>query len=206
MEKLNTYSLAIILNEGSFSCIKASQLLGFVSHDHLTRQLEWMATPVADWSLIPRQGVLVIDDTVIAKPHSQSIEGVKWQYASSKDKVLPGINLLLALWVVDGMIYVLDVQFPGEENRNERVQDLLNRLKAADFEPKRVLFDAWYAASKTLNLVHTLGWTYVCRVKGNRLFNGQPIDAHVFYGAQGRTGKLKGVYQQVLPSTTTDIC
>lgn len=199
MEALNAYSLALILNEGSFSCVKASQSLGFVSHDHLTRELakEWMPTLVADWTLLPRQGILVIDDTVIAKPHSQAIEGVKWQYASCKDKVLPGINLLLALWVVEGTVHVLDVQFPGEANRNELVQDLLKRMKESSFEPERVLFDAWYAASKTLNLVHTLGWTYVCRVKGNRLFNGQAIDAHAFYGAQGQIGKLKGVYQQV---------
>src|ERR1051326_3912335 len=104
MDRVNAYSLALILNEGSFSCVKAAQSLGFVSHDQLTRQLsqEWMHSPVADWSLLPRKGVLVIDDTVIAKPHSEKIEGVKWQYASSKDKVLPGINLLLAAWVTEG--------------------------------------------------------------------------------------------------------
>jgi hypothetical protein len=47
--------------------------LGFVSHDQLTRQLsqEWMHSPVADWSLLPKKSVLVIDDTVIAKPHSE---------------------------------------------------------------------------------------------------------------------------------------
>jgi hypothetical protein len=89
MERVNAYSLALILNEGSFSCFKASQLLGFVSHDQLTRQLsqEWMPSPVADWARLPKKGVLVIDDTVIAKPHSEKIDGVKWQYASSQDKV-----------------------------------------------------------------------------------------------------------------------
>lgn len=199
MSEMSAYSLALILNEGSFSCVKASQSLGFVSHDRLTRQLakEWTTTPIAAWALLPKRGVLVIDDTVIAKPHSREIEGVKWQYASSRDKVLPGINLLLALWVVEGRAYILEPLFPGDENRNELVQDLLKRFKEAGFLPECVLFDAWYAASKTLNLVHTLGWTYVCRIKGNRLFNGQAIDSYAFYGAQGQTGKLKGVYQQV---------
>lgn len=199
MEALNAYSLALILNEGSFSCVKASESLGFVSHDHLTRKLakDWMPSPVADWGLLPKQGVLVIDDTVVAKPHSKAIDGVKWTYDASKDKVLPGINLLLFLWVTGDTVHVLDVQFPGEANRNELVQDTLRRLKAEGFEPGQVLFDAWYAASKTLNLIHTQGWIYVCRIRGNRLFNGQAIDSHSFYGAQGQTGKLKGVYQQV---------
>ncbi len=55
--------------------MKAPQSLGFVSHDHLTRQLskQWSPTPVADWSVLPKEGRLVIDDTVIAKPHSQAI-------------------------------------------------------------------------------------------------------------------------------------
>ncbi len=199
MKTLNAYSLSLILNEGSFSCVKASNSLGFVSHDYLTRQLakEWIPTPVADWSMLPRQGTLVIDDTVIAKPHSHAIEGVKWQYASSKDKVLPGINLLLALWIVNETVYVLETFFPGDENRNEIVQALLNRIKEAGFEPKRVLFDAWYAASKTLNVIHTQGWTYVCRVKGNRLFNGQAIQSYPFYGAKGRRGRLKEVNHKV---------
>lgn len=199
MEELNVYSLALILNEGRFSCVKASQSLGFVSHDHLTRQLarEWMPTPVADWELLPKEGVLVIDDTVIAKPHSQAIEGVKWQYASSKDKVLPGINLLLALWVVDETVYVLETMFPGDENRNELVQELLRRIDEAGFHPEAVLFDAWYAASKTLNLIHRLGWTYVCRMKGNRLFNGQAIQSYAFYGAKGRRGRVKEVNHKV---------
>lgn len=179
--------------------MKASQSLGFVSHDHLTRELakEYLPTVVADWSVLPRSGVLVIDDTVIAKPHSEKIEGVKWQYASSKDKVLPGINLLLAVWIADGEVHTLDAFFPGEANRNELVQDLLTRMKEAGFEPECVLFDAWYAASKTLNLVNSQGWTYVCRVRGNRLFNGQAIQSYKFHGAQGRRGKLNGVYAKV---------
>ena len=199
MRTLSKYSLALLLNEGSFSCVKASKSLGFVSHDHLTRQLskKEVPTPVADWNMLPKKGIIVIDDTVIAKPHSETIEGVKWQYASSKDKVLPGINMVLGLWVANGKIYVLDVIFPGDSNRNELVQALLKRVKEAELDVERVLFDAWYACSKTLNLVHTQGWTYVCRVKSNRLLDGISIDSHKFFGAKGRTGRLKGVYKRV---------
>jgi len=99
--------------------------------------------------------------------------------------------------VVGETNYILDVLFPGDENRNDLVQDLLNRVKKEGFEPEKILFDGWYAASKTLNLIHTLGWTYICRGRGNRLFEGQPIESHAFYGAKGLTGKLKGVYQRV---------
>jgi hypothetical protein len=111
---------------------------------------------VADWSLLPQKGVLVIDDTMIAKPHSEKIEGVKWQYASFKEKVLPGINLLLAAWVTEGnIIHILELFFPQDGSHNELVQALLRNMQKAWFEPDYVLFDAWYAASKTLNLIHS---------------------------------------------------
>jgi hypothetical protein len=112
--------------------------------------------------------------------------------------VLPGINLLLAAWITEEKtVHILEVFFPRDGNRNELMQELLRNIQQAGFEPDVVLFDAWYATSKTLNVIHAQGWTYVCRIRGNRLFNGKPIQDHSFYGAQGQTGKLKGVYQQV---------
>jgi len=62
MNTLSKYSLALLLNEGSFSCVKASKSLGFVSHDHLTRQLakEEIPTPVADWNILPKKGLLLL--------------------------------------------------------------------------------------------------------------------------------------------------
>jgi hypothetical protein len=156
------------------------------------------AQPGGRLVIITQKGVLVIDDTVIAKPHSEKIEGVKWQYASSKEKVLPDINLLLAAWVTEGnTVRILELFFPQDGNRNELVQELLQNMQKAGLEPDYGLSDAWYAASKTLNLIHSQGWTYVCRIRGNRLFNEKPVQDHLFYGAQCITGKLKGVYQQV---------
>lgn len=199
MRVLNPYSLAIVITEGRFSCVKASQSLGFVSHDHLTRKLskEWSFTPITDWESLPKDGRIVIDDSAIAKPHSEAIEGVGWIYDSSEGKVLPGINMLLALWVAVDETFVLEVAFPQGESRHELVQDLLKRMSEAGLKPTEVLFDAWYAASKTLNLIHRLGWKYVCRIKGNRLFNGQPIQSYPFYGAKGRRGRLKEVNHKV---------
>lgn len=199
MSVLNPYSLAMIITEGRFSCVKAANGLGFVSHDALTRQLakEWAFTPISDWDSLPKEGRAIMDDSAIAKPHSEAIEGVKWIYDSSEGKALPGINMLLALWVVGNEIFVLEVAFPQGESRHDLVQDLLKRMHEAGLKPTEVLFDAWYAASKTLNLIHRLGWKYVCRVKGNRLFNGQPIQSYQFYGAKGRRGRLKEVNHQV---------
>jgi putative transposase len=199
MPTLNDYSLALILTEGTFSCVKASSTLGFVSHDSLTRQLAkvWGYTSVVDWDKLPKHGTLVVDDTVIAKPYSKAIEHVTWTYSSSDKKVLPGISCLLALWIVDGTTYILSVSLPGNENRNDLFRRLLQELTLKGFEAETVFFDAWYAASETLNLLHALGWTYVSRIKSNRTFNKQALEKLSFHGAQGQYGKLKGVSHQV---------
>ena len=97
MQSLNVYSLTLILNEGSFSCVKASQTLGFVSHDSLTRNLSqiWQYSAITDWNTLPKQGTLVIDDTVIAKPYGPTIEHVAWTYSSLEKGIIQGISSVL---------------------------------------------------------------------------------------------------------------
>lgn len=199
MSTLHPYSLSLILSEGAFSCVKASEVLGFVSHDALTRSLKRTEQyeRVIDWEALPKRGVLIFDDTVIGKPHSEKIENVLWTYDSAEKRVTQGISFLLALWIVDGQTHLLSVAFPGTENRNELVRNLIHTLNEQKFEPELVLFDAWYAASETLNLLHQLGWTYVSRIKGNRLFNGQALEKFRFDGARSRTGKMNGVKHRV---------
>ncbi len=199
MSALNAYSLALILNEGSFSCVKAAQSLGFVSHDALTRSLlkVWRSPDVIDWDALPKSGVLIVDDTVIAKPHSECISHVTWTYDSCESRVVRGISFLLALWVSEGRTHILSVSFPGTENRQDLFESLLKELNAREFEVETVLMDAWYGSSRILNLIHSFGWRYVSRAKGNRLFNGQALQTFRFNGARCRIGRLKGIQHRV---------
>jgi hypothetical protein len=98
----------------------------------------------------------------------------------------------LALWIVDGTTYILSVSLPGNENRNDLFRRLLQELTLKGFEAETVFFDAWYAASETLNLLQALGWTYVSRIKSNRTFNKQALEKLSFHGAQGQCGKVMG--------------
>ena len=201
MSPLHPYSLSLILTLGGFSCVKAAMGLEFVSHDALTRALgsPEAIVPEADWANLADDGELVIDDSIVAKPYSRKNPLVRWVYSSSEERILPGMPLLLALWVspTQGEQVVMAVLVEPDTNRNELVQDLLKRLRQAGKHPKRVLVDAWFAASKTLNLIDEFGWQYVVRIKGNRLFNGHPLTEEKFFGAQGRRGTMKGVSHAV---------
>jgi Transposase DDE domain len=200
MHGLSKMSLGLLLTEGNFSCVKASKILGFVSHDQLTRELckvvEYQATLTAIKDL-PKGGSLIVDDTVIAKPHAEVIEGLAYIYSSSDDKVLLGMSMFFAVWQTPDALYQLRVELPGNRSKHELFQTLLQQLKEEDREPECVYFDSWYASSQTLNLIETLGWTFVTRIKANRLFEGKAVSEHQYFGGKGKVGKLKGVKEKV---------
>ena len=50
-----------------------------------------------------------------------------------------------------------------------------NRLRC---RPEYVLFDAWYPSKALLKRIRDYGWYFVCRLKKNRRFNGQPLRAY----------------------------
>lgn len=199
MNNLSPYTIALLLNEGKFSCVKASKSLGIKSHDSLTRMLckDWGLGPVSDWSTLPPDGEVIADCTTIAKPHGPNIDNVVWTYDSSEERSVLGYSVIVVLWVVKSTVYVLDVIIPGGEKKNELFRQCLREIKEAGLNPSKILFDNGYAAQDTLNLIHRLGWVYVTRMKCNRTFNGRRVDKHDFYGAKGRCGQLKGVHHRV---------
>jgi putative transposase len=200
MELLIAYIFSLIASEGSFSLIKASRRFTSVSHDALTRFLvRWLFEDFNRWDYLPRNGYIVLDDSVLNKQYSKKIEGVSYQYSSSNEKVLNGLCFILILWVSGKQVFVLDALIwqKGGPTKNELVQMAFRRYRFAGIQPSKVLFDAWYAASSTLNLLGSWGWKYLARVKSNRLFGKRYLTEHRFCGANGKYGKLKGVFHTV---------
>jgi Transposase DDE domain len=199
MNLINAYSLALLLTEGKFSCVKAAKKLGAVSHDALTRaiQEDMTSEAIADWSTLPKKGTLVWDETVVAKPFSPNMENAQWVHDSAQKRAVRGYKALVFLWVSGKETHILRLSLPGTENVNELVRKTLIEVKAAGLKPEICLFDNWYASCETLNLIDRLNWRYASRVKSNRLFNGRAVKTYKFHGAKGKTGQLKGVSHQV---------
>lgn len=67
--------------------------------------------------------------------------------------------------------------------------------RAPGCPPESVLFDAWYPSKALLTRIRGYGWSFVCRLKKNRRFNGQPLRTfrrHPYGAARGRlTGEVK---------------
>jgi putative transposase len=195
---------ALLYYRTSASCVALAEAVQAVSHDRLTRMLQ------ADWSghtllestlrtlFIWERGYLILDDTVIPKPFATAIEGLAWVYSSQERKPVHGLSLVLLVWTNGTLRIPLGVRLwhKGGPSKFALALELLsyarNRLRC---HPEYVLFDAWYPSRRLLKRVRDYGWYFVCRLKKNRRFNGQPLRSyrcHPYWAERGwLTGAVK---------------
>ncbi|MDQ3831487.1 MAG: transposase, partial [Candidatus Tectomicrobia bacterium] len=144
------------------------------------------------------RGYLILDDTVIPKPFATAIEGLAWVYSSQERKPVHGLSLVLLVWTNGTLRIPLGVRLwhKGGPSKFALALELLsyarNRLRC---HPEYVLFDAWYPSRGLLKRVRDYGWYFVCRLKKNRRFNGQPLRSyrrHPYWAERGwLTGAVK---------------
>lgn len=176
------YIQFLIASQGGYSCSEAArvqqQTAGAPAHDSFSRLLcELEPDPQALWSeaepLIggDAEGILILDDSTLDKPHARHIELVGWHFSGRHKRVVRGINLVTLLWTdgdrhipIDYRIYV-----KGGPTKNELFREMLRAAHARGLRPQCVSFDSWYASTDNLKLVRALGWTFLTRLKGNRL-------------------------------------
>jgi putative transposase len=195
------YLTALLYYRTSASCVALAESLETVSHDRLTRLLQ------ADWSgqrllesairtlFVWERGHLILDDTVIAKPFARAIEGLAWVFSSQERRPVLGLSLVLLVWTNGAVRIPLGIRLwqRGGPSKYELALELLsyarNRLHC---RPEYVLFDAWYPSKALLKRVRDYGWYFVCRLKKNRRFNGQPLRAHRRHPYWAECGWLTG--------------
>jgi putative transposase len=203
-ELLWLYLTALLYYRTSGCGVALAEALETVSHDRLTRLLQ------SDWSgqtLLERacrtlfvweRGYLILDDTVIPKPYATAIESLAWVLSSQERKPVYGLSLVLLVWTNGTLRIPLGIRLwrKGGPSKYELALELLsyarNRLRC---RPEYVLFDAWYPAKALLKRIRDYGWYFVCRLKKNRRFSGQAVQAyrrHPYWAASGwLTGGLK---------------
>jgi putative transposase len=190
-ELLWLYLTALRYYHTSVSCVALAEALETVSHDRLTRLLR------ADWSgqTLLERGYLIIDDTVLSKPFATAIEGLAWVFSSQERKPMYGLSLVLLVWTNGTLRIPLGLRLwrKGGPSKYELALELLsharNRLRC---RPDYVLFDAWYPSRRLLKRIRDYGWYFVCRLKKNRRFNGQPLRHYRRHPYRVETGWLSG--------------
>jgi hypothetical protein len=109
---LDLYSDYLLASSGPTTATGLAALVdGRLSHDAITRFLAGggVEATAKEWWLCVKplvrrtereEGVLIFDDTVIEKPHTDENALVCWHFDHSKGRSIKGVNLLTALYQV----------------------------------------------------------------------------------------------------------
>jgi hypothetical protein len=150
------------------------------AHDAFTRLLHRLE-PDADtlWREAQAQvalddGVLVLDDSVLDKPYARHIDLVRRHWSGKHHRVVQGIDLVSLLWTDGDRHIPCDYRIyhnAKEATKNDHFRAMLHTAHARGFRPRCVAFDGWYSSLDNLKLLRTLSWTWLTRLKSNRLVN-----------------------------------
>ncbi len=176
------------------------------AHDAYTRLLHRLEPdPATLWQeaqgqVVLHAGLLVFDDSTLDHLYARKIELVVRHWSGKHHAVVRGINLMTLLWT-DGDRHVpcdsriFDKQRDGL-TKNDHFQAVLREAHKRGFRPRCVAFDGWYASLPNLKLLRSFGWTWLTRLKENRLVNpdgtGVVSLSKVEIGENGRILHLTG--------------
>lgn len=193
---LDIYTDYLISSFGLTTGTGLARLLdGEISHDRIQRFLASPAKGGADfWKIVKpyvRQiqaadGIMIVDDSISEKPHTDENELVCWHYDHSSGQTIKGINFITALYHVDGVSLPVNYHLvsktevyldpkTGKQKRratvtkNEVYQQLLRQVAANQIPFCYVVNDVWYASADNMRFVkRDLKRDFVMPLKTNR--------------------------------------
>ena len=193
---LDLYADYLISSFGPTTATGLSRLLSSgLSHDKITRFLSERTFTSADlWHLVKPlvrkvqndNAVLVIDDSIAHKPHTDASALIGWHYDHTTGTSIKGINFLTTLYCTEDVslpvafaLVEKDEEFTDEKtgkpkrrasvSKNEHCRTMLKACVKNQMPFRYVLNDVWFAAADNMKLIKTeLGKDFVMPLKSNR--------------------------------------
>ncbi len=193
---LDLYTDYLLSSFGQTSATGLSRLVeGEVSHDAVTRFLAqeealgktlWNKVKPLVRKVQSAEGILVVDDTVIPKPHMDENDLIAWHYDHTEGRVIKGVNLLSTLYVSQGVSVPISFTLvkkteeyidtkTGEARRrspkskNQMYQEMLKQALRNQIPFTFVLNDVWFGSSDNMNFVKLdLKKEFLMPLKANR--------------------------------------
>lgn len=193
---LDIYTDYLISSFGLTTGTGLSRLLdSAISHDRIQR---FLASPVKGsaelWQVVKpyiRQiqqddGVLIIDDSISEKPHTDENDIICWHYDHTSGQTIKGVNIISAMYhaqdvslpvgyhLVTKTEHYIDKKTGKEKRRstvtkNEVYRQLLRQAKQNQLPFRYVLNDVWYASADNMMFVkHELQREFIMPLKTNR--------------------------------------
>lgn len=145
-------------------------------------------------------GILVIDDSTLDKPYAKAMELVSYHWSGKHRRVVKGINLISLLWTDGAARLPCDLRIYDKANdgltKNDHFTAMIKAAVERGISPELVAFDSWYSSLENLKLLRDLDWTWLTRLKKNRLVDpdgeGNRQLQELELSANGSTVHLKG--------------
>lgn len=174
----------------------AAILDGDVSHDAITRFLSaddytsrdlWQQAKPLVRQIEADNGVLIIDDTVEAKPYMEENDLIAWHFDHTQGHAVKGINLLNAVYHAQGVSLPVafelirkDVRYCDLETRvekresfqtkNELMRSMLRVCVQNQLKFQWVLYDSWFSSCENMVYIKLdLQKDFIGALKSNRL-------------------------------------
>ena len=193
---LDLYSDYLLSFFGATTATGLSSLLdGQVSHDQVTRFLSGEAyTSKTLWQQIKPtlrsverdEGVLIFDDTIQAKPHTDENELICWHFDHTENRSVKGINLLNCVYQIDDLTIPVafelvrkpllfsdpetgQTKHKSEVTKNELLRSMLQTCQHNQIKYRYILADSWFSAKDNLTFIrHRLDKHFIVALKSNR--------------------------------------
>ncbi len=111
----------------------------------------------------------------IYKTYAEKIECVQQYWSGKHHAVVEGINLIALLWTKRYRYVPVDHRLNDKAGdaltKNDHFRAMLAAAHGRGFMPEYVVFDSDYSSLDKLKQVRDLGWTWLTRLKANRLVN-----------------------------------
>jgi hypothetical protein len=183
-----SYTTATGLEKATAGHISHDKVTSFLSEEDFTSQHLWRLTKSTVRRMETEEGILIIDDTIEAKPYTDENELITWHYDHTAGRMVKGVNLLNALYYSGGMLIPIGFQAikktetvmdkktgkakkKAVKTKNEYFRDLLriaileNKIKC-----RWVLSDVWYSGNDNLEYIKfELHKDFIMPLKSNRL-------------------------------------
>jgi len=174
------YCQFLLASQKNFTATQASELTN-VSHDAITRWLTSVKlTPNILWEhvekLVEKEGgVMVVDDSVIAKQYSRSHELplLSYQYSGAYHKVIQGIGLVNLVLVDNDQCMPIDYRIFSKKidgrTKHMHMQEMITLALHRGIKPSAVVFDHWYGSVKNFKFLERNNLTWITTLSGNRI-------------------------------------
>lgn len=194
---IDTYTDYLLATTAKATATGMSELYdGEISHDAVTRFLTESyldastvfayAKPLLRLTESADEGVLIADDTIVEKAHTDENAMISWHWEHSKKRMVKGVNLLSLIYHAADVVLPINahlvektepytdkktgqIKYRSSQTKNDVLRGMLLLAKQQNIKYRYFLADSWFSSAETMNFIQEkLNKHYIMAVESSR--------------------------------------